>query len=175
MNIFLLTLIAATCGITMKIADLLDEHGLKLFTGADIVFGMLWGLAASLLIVFGNAITGTIYIAMMIGFLIRHRLDYFNHQLAAAIVLVSGFVFLEFQPKLFFFFLAFILIGGPMRDRFGDINGFVGKILDFGWYYPLPSLLIGIYLQSWETFFVILTHMITYAVTKHVAARRGYK
>ncbi|MFT4311377.1 MAG: hypothetical protein ACMXX7_02015 [Candidatus Woesearchaeota archaeon] len=30
-------------GFFTKLADLLDEHGLKMFKGADILFGILWG------------------------------------------------------------------------------------------------------------------------------------
>ena len=39
---FFVVIYAILFGITMKIADLLDEHGLKSFKGADILFGFLW-------------------------------------------------------------------------------------------------------------------------------------
>ena len=43
----IILIFAALYGITMKIADLLDEHGLKWFKGSAIIFGILWGLFGS--------------------------------------------------------------------------------------------------------------------------------
>ena len=71
--------------VTMKIADLLDEHGLSFFKGADILFGVLWGIFGALLCL-SHTIIANVILAMMMGFVIRKRLDYINHIIAFIIM-----------------------------------------------------------------------------------------
>lgn len=78
-------------GVTMKIADLLDEHGLKLFKGASLMFGFLWGIIGALLI-FDNNILANFILAMLIHWILRYRIDYLNHGIAVSIILF-GFVY----------------------------------------------------------------------------------
>lgn len=75
-------------GLFTKVADLLNEHGLKLFRGADIVFGLLWGGFGTLVMVF-SPLLATFYLAILISWLIRGNIDYLNHRIATAIILIS--------------------------------------------------------------------------------------
>jgi len=77
-------------GFFTKLADLLDEHGLKMFKGADIFFGFVWGIFGTLAIIF-SPLLATFYLAMLINWIIRGRIDYLNHRIATAIILVSVF------------------------------------------------------------------------------------
>ena len=75
-------------GFFTKLADLLDEHGLKMFKGADILFGILWGIFGTLVIIF-NSLLATFYLAILINWMIRENIDYLNHRIAIAIILVG--------------------------------------------------------------------------------------
>ncbi len=77
-------------GFFTKLADLLDEHGLKMFKGADILFGILWGIFGTLVIIF-SPLLATFYLAILINWIIRGNIDYLNHRIATAIILVSVF------------------------------------------------------------------------------------
>lgn len=90
-------------GFFTKLADLLDEHGLKLFKGADILFGVLWGIFGAFVIIF-NPLLATFYLAILISWLIRGNIDYLNHRIATAIILVSVLfsgVVVQLDPVLF--------------------------------------------------------------------------
>ena len=69
----------------MKISDLLDEHNLKLFKGADIFFSVLCAIFACILITYDDVIANII-MAMVMGFVIRRLVDYRNHAIAFFII-----------------------------------------------------------------------------------------
>ena len=94
---------AVLYGITMKLADLLNEHNLKWFKGSALIFGILWGAFGALLIFSNNAIANII-LAMNIAFIVRNRLDYLNHQAAATIIIISFLFFAKFEPIIFLAF-----------------------------------------------------------------------
>lgn len=92
-EILKISLLSILFSVTMKIADLLDEHGLKWFKYADVLFGIFWGGFGALLAVTDDAIANVL-LAMMIGFVIRKRLDYINHIIAFTIITSTIFCFL---------------------------------------------------------------------------------
>ena len=102
-SIPMIILYALLYGITMKIADLFNEHGLKWFKGSKILFGLLWGAFGALLILSNNTIAN-IMLAMNLAFIIRNRLDYINHQIAASIIIISFLFSSIFNPTLFLVF-----------------------------------------------------------------------
>lgn len=71
-------------------SDLLDEHGLKWFQGADVLTGILWAVAAAALM-FSYPPIGAYLVGILLFWLVANKLDYFNHQLAAVIVLAAAF------------------------------------------------------------------------------------
>ena len=89
----MMILYAGLYGVTMKTADLLNEHKLKWFKGSNILFGFLEGFFAVLLII-GNIQVANLVLAQVIAFIVRGRVDYRNHMLAAAIIIVSFLFFL---------------------------------------------------------------------------------
>ena len=110
-DIFQIIIYSALFGITMKIADLLDEHGLRLFKGASLLFGLSWGFFG-LLLIMSDAFIASLILATVIGFLVRMKLDYQNHAMAAAIIIIGFLLFQPLIPLVFFpFFLIFISLG----------------------------------------------------------------
>lgn len=77
-------------GFFTKLADLLDEHGLKLFKGANLLAGIMWGVFGTLVILF-SSLLASFYLAILINWIIRGKIDYLNHRIATAIILVSVF------------------------------------------------------------------------------------
>ena len=102
---------AVAYGLTMKIADLLNEHGLRWFKGSAIIFGFLWGIFGAVLVLSNNVIANII-LAMNIAFIIRNRLDYINHQVAVSIIVITSLFTSIFLPILFIVFYFIFLIFG---------------------------------------------------------------
>ena len=165
-------------GITMKIADLLDEHGLKWFKGSQILFGFLWGIFGILLINTNNTIANII-IAMSLAFLVRNRLEYLNHQIAVSIIII-GYLFISiFNPTLFFAFYIIFIIFGSLRDYIGDkikektkLQSIYDNIM---WYYPISTLIYCLFHGNWIVFCIFLTYTFAYDGTKAIFEKKGIK
>lgn len=170
-------LYALLYGTTMKIADLLDEHGLKWFKGSNIFFGFLWGIFGALLVLSSNSIANII-LAMNLAFIIRNRLDYVNHQIATSIIIMSFLFSSVFNPLLFLFFYAIFLIFGSLRDYAGDKvkkKSFLSSLYDnVMWYYPIPTLIYCYFYGNWNVFWVFLVYTIAYDGTKYIYKNKGY-
>ena len=160
---------AALFGVTMKLADLFDEHGLRWFKGDAVVFGLLWGLFGSLLVL-SRADIANVVLAMVLAFLVRKRLDYLNHTIATAMIII---VFLwkgNFDLNLFLlFFVIFVLFGG-LRDYLGDIRkkkDLLYYINEPAWYYIIPTAIYGIFTGNWMIFIVFTIYIVFYDLVKY--------
>ena len=166
-------------GITMKVADLLDEHGLKWFKGSPILFGFLWGGFGALMTISNNTIAN-LMIAMSIAFIVRNRLDYLNHQIAASIIIISFLFSSTLEPITFIAFLALFIIFGGLRDYIGDKiidkkkrKKIIHKIYDdVMWYYPIPTLIYCIAFGNWIVFWSFLIYTIGYDGTKFIFKKK---
>jgi hypothetical protein len=162
----------------MKLADLLDEHGLKLFKGADILFGILWGIFGALLVIENKIIANMIF-AMCVAFIIRRRLDYLNHDIAVTLIFFSFFLYSEFTPKIFFVYYFVFLIFGSLRDYLGEKiknKSQITAIYDnFMWYYPIPTFIFCLIYGNWIVFWSFLAYTCAYDLTKFLFELRSYK
>lgn len=170
-------LFALLYGITMKIADLLDEHGLKWFKGSAILFGFLWGGFGALLVLSNNAIANII-LAMNLAFIIRNRLDYLNHQIAASIIIITFIFGSNLNPILFIVFYVIFLIFGSLRDYIGDVIKKKSKLHslydEIMWYYPIPTLIYCLLYGNWIVFWTFLIYTIGFDGTKYIYKKKGY-
>lgn len=173
----LVLLYAVLFGITMKIADLHNEHKLKFFNSSGILFGFIWGILGILLILSSNVI-GNIILAMTIAFIFRMRIDYINHAIAASLIIV-GFLFHDtFQPIIFLSFYIVFLIFGSLKDYIDDVlkrKDLIYKLNEIMLYYPIPTLIYSILFNDWIVFFVFLFYTISYNLTKYYGIKIGYK
>ena len=171
-------LYAILYGITMKVADLFNEHGLKWFKGANILFGILWGVFGVLLVLSHNTIANII-LAMNIAFIIRNRLDYLNHQIATSIIIISFLFFATFQSWLFLTFFFIFLIFGSMKDYIDDIlkkkKGALVLFNETMLYYPIPTLIYCLLYGNWIIFWAFLLYTLSYDITKYFAHKKGFK
>ncbi len=173
----MIILYALLFGITMKVADLFDEHGLKWFKGSAILFGFLWGGFGALLVLSNNTIAN-IMLAMSLAFLVRNRLEYLNHQIAVSIIVISFLFSSVFNPILFLSFYAIFVIFGSLRDYIGDKIKKKSKLQSLYdnvmWYYPIPTLIYCLLYGNWIVFWVFLVYEIAYDVTKYIYKKKGY-
>jgi hypothetical protein len=115
-NQLLLAFFSFMLGITAKYADLYNEHGLKQpFRGAAFLSGLSWGLSGMGMIIV-SPLGGLTYIAHVLYWFHRVKLEYTNHALAGVIMVLSGFYFQgEFMAAhsgdLVAVYLAYLLTG----------------------------------------------------------------
>jgi hypothetical protein len=173
-------LIVYSCmyGITMKFADLLNEHGLNLFTFSNYIFGFLWGLFGALLIL-GDPNLANILLAMNIAFLIRLRIDFINHSIAVSLIFITFLKSATFDFNLFIiFYVIFLLFGGLkdiVDDYFKNRKGFLFVLTESMLYYPIPTLIYALFTDNWIVFICFLMYTIAYNFTKFLGKKMGYK
>lgn len=80
-------------GAANKMADFHNEHGLKTFKHANIAFAVIWA-ASGIYLTSVSAILAIYYIAVIMDFFVRVKLDYVDHTLASGIILFAGMYFL---------------------------------------------------------------------------------
>lgn len=163
---YLIVIYSVFFGITMKYADLLDEHGLKLFKGSKILFGILWGFFGSLLII-SNPIIANVLLAMVLVYLVRMRIDYVNHCIAAVMMILSFILFQELLAFEFIFFALFFLVFGSMKDYFQDKKIKKNIFYKTGiWFYPISTLIYGFITNNFLPFLSLTVYNLSYAVIK---------
>lgn len=173
----MLIIYAVTYGITMKVADLLNEHGLKWFKGSAITFGILWGVFGAMSMI-GNSTIANIVLAMNVAFIIRNRLDYINHQIASTIIIIVFLFTSKFIPPLFLIFYFVFLVFGSLKDFVDDTlkkkNGIFVFLNEAMLYYPIPTFIYCMFYGNWIVFLVFLAYTIAYDLTKYIARKFNY-
>ena len=118
-NFWILLINSALFGFFTKLADLTDEHKIHFFRGDSFLFGILWGFFGAMVIL-GSPLLGSFYLAILFHWILRGKIDYFNHRLATLIILISfiwvfdGYVFDWFLfGSIFFVYSLF----GLLRDN----------------------------------------------------------
>lgn len=172
----LLLIYAVLFGTTMKMADLLDEHGLRLFKGSALLFGILWGGFGALMIL-GNTFVANFFIAMLIHWILRYRIDYLNHGTAASIMLIA---FLYNLPSFTIDWLLFLVIfigysaHGLLNDAADrkEIRGIFAKYFKSNLHYiTIPLILTMINPLYWIVLAISVLHIVSYEVTKHLGMK----
>ena len=157
-------------------ADLHDEHGLKSFKESAIIYGFVWGIFGALLILSQNTVAN-IVLAMNISFLIRNRLDYLNHKIAATIIFISFLFFAKFDFWLFAIFFLLFVVFGSLKDYLDDYltvkkkrkKDYFFYLNEIMLYYPIPALVYALITNEWIVFYVFLAYTLTYNLTKYFA------
>ncbi|MEK7340483.1 MAG: hypothetical protein WBD50_01585 [Candidatus Rhabdochlamydia sp.] len=154
LNQIILAICSFLLGITAKYADLVNEHGLKEhFKGAGILSGYIWGLAG-IGILFLSPLSGLTYVAHVLYWFWRVKLEYPNHALAGVIMLLSAFFFRgqflqEYRWDLVAIFLAY-LISGYIHTYFKEKYPASAPFWRLRFrIYIIPSI-YAIYVKSWD-------------------------
>ncbi len=178
-DIIFIPLLSIVFSVTMKVADLLDEHGLHLFKYADILFGVIWGISGALLVL-SNTVIANILLAMIIGFVIRRRLDYPNHIIAFCIIISTFFLFSDLNKLIFFSFLIAIVLLGLLKDMKynktkGKVFSYIEKIyLYIPLIYAFPSFVYSLLNKDWIVFTTFFFYDLTYNITRIIAKKKKW-
>ncbi len=108
-SLILSLLYAFLFGVTSKIADLHDEHGLKSFRGADILFGFLWGITMFLSTLFYPKML-ELHVAILILALLKMKIDYLNHAIGASVFILGALYIASYLKSINLVLLLFILL-----------------------------------------------------------------
>ena len=171
--------IAALFGFTIKLADLVNEHGLRLFWGDSYFFGVAWGVLGALVILGDptNGIISNAVLAMVLAFIIQLRIDYVNHAIGTVMIIVTFLATSSFAPQTFFIFFASFVFFGALRAYLGDVRGKKDmwfRLSEPGWvhYFVVPfvwSLVTGI----WSLFVFFAVYRGCYNIAKYGLYRMG--
>jgi hypothetical protein len=128
--------------------------------------------------VMSNNLIGNLMAAMCIAFIVRNRLDYLNHQIAASMIIISFIFTTTLEPVLFSIFLGIFIVFGAIRDYTGDKiknKKLIHRIYDnFMWYYPIPTLIYCLIYGNWIVFFSFFIYTIGFHLTKSIFKKKGY-
>ena len=172
MSLIIQTIILSVLfAVTMKTADNLNEHGLKWFKGANILFGFLWGTFGALLIL-SNNLLANLWMAALIGWILRAKEDYLNHGIASAIIIIT-FIFnlknFEFYPTLFLTFFIGMVVFGLTHDYLSyskkvskTFSEFFHTIL----YYILLPIVYSLLTREWIISISFIPFIIAYELTR---------
>lgn len=178
-KVVLIAIFSCMFAITMKIADMHDEHGMRLFKHADILFGVLWGFFGAALILLDTPTANAIF-AMMLGYVIRKRLDYVNHIIAFCIV--SGTFLLSatlIKETFFTFWFSFTLLGFVKDLKYlnkpGKMATFIRKFyLYIPLIYALPTFIYSLFFSDWYVFESMFLFDLSYNITRLVSQKQTW-
>jgi hypothetical protein len=89
-NPIIICLNALLTGIFTKLADLFVEHGYKTSVSNKIMLGVLWGFFGSLVVI-GSPLVGAFYLGILLSWILRYKLDYYNHGIGGVLILFTLF------------------------------------------------------------------------------------
>ena len=165
--------------ISMKIADMLNEHGMKLFNYADLLFGIAWGTCGAFLVLLSTSLANAI-MAMMIGYVTRKCLDYRNH-IIAFIIIVFTFIIWGSIDKitLCIFSICFIILGKIKDRKYKHNSSRLHKIIKqvFRYVpiiYALPGFAYSMITHKWEVFFGLFCFDLTYNIVRLIAEKKTW-
>lgn len=174
---YILALLSILYAVFMKIADLMDEHGLRWFKGDSIIFGILCGSMGCLLILCDPIIANIIF-AMVMGFVVRKRIDYPNHILAFIMLTSCFFLKSHILVKIYFPFLATILVLGFVKDlkylkKKTKLVTIICKIyLYVPIIYAVPALIYSIITGDWRVFMCFFLYDLAYNITRLLGEKK---
>lgn len=141
-------------GVAGKYADLVNEHGLKEhFRGAGILSGYAWGLAGMGMLL-SSPLGGLTYVAHVLYWFWRVKLEYPNHALAGVIMLLLAFFFRgqflqEYRWDLVSIFLAY-LSTGYIQTYFKEKYPASALFWRLRFRIYLIPIIYAIYAKSWD-------------------------
>ena len=128
------------------------------------------------LLILSNAIIANIYLALILAFVLRYRIDYLNHGIAVTIMFLTFFATRIIDWNVLLLFFIIFAVFGLLTDSFESkkkprnflLRFFRGFVDLRAQYYLLPflySLITGI----WLVFFVVGLNMLFYELTLRYA------
>jgi len=178
MNFIIQTIILSILfAVSMKLADLLNEHGLKLFKCSNIIFGIFWGLFGSLLILSDNFLAN-LWIAALIGWIFRGKEDYLNHGIASGFILTTFVLNIKnFQLDLNLFLTFFIsmVLFGLIHDWLSEnkkVSKTTSEYFHTICYYTILPIVYSSITKDWIILISFLSFIISYEIVRFWGNRK---
>ncbi len=94
MNFLILPIVVITnaflTGLFTKLADVVNDDGLKVSPVINIFLGILWGIFGSL-VVLGNPFVAAFYFGILLSWIHRYKLDNYSHGIGGSLILAAIF------------------------------------------------------------------------------------
>ncbi len=168
-----LALLATILGAFGKYADLLNEHGMKpLLKEPPLLSGIIWGGAGVLIMLLSPA-AGITYVAHVLYWFLRVKLEYPNHACAGVMILLGAFIlqndYLAAHPyQLLAVFLGYTITGYLhvyLKEHVPSLTQFLRLRLRI----YLVALIYSLYISNIDPFFTTCCGMIACEiVTKYL-------
>lgn len=176
-----LALLATVWGVFEKLADLQDEHAFRFFQNgrahalARLVSGVVWGCALGLLLLYLPLASAMIGLGMLFSYIIRLRIDYFNHALATVLAIFFVLSRGEWQYGWLVSATVIFTLGGYVHDRIDNQFRTLHHALRWFFEYRLYIYLAGgaFSLTLWDVAPALLLtlHMGAYEVVRTLEKR----
>ncbi len=161
-------------GVLTKLADLFVEHGYKASSKIKILLGIGWGIFGSLVVI-GNPLIGAFYFAILLSWIIRYKLDYYNHGIGGALILLTLFYIrpdgILVNLILFPTLILFTFFGILSREY-----GLKDRLSWFHRYNAYSFIYLGIlayfYSEVWMVFFASLANVLGYHGVRYLFKER---
>jgi hypothetical protein len=89
MSVALVVSVAFLYGVTNKLADMMNEHGLRWFRGAATGMGFVWGGFGVVLTLYSPEFA-TLYLGLTLSWFLSLKLDYPNHAIAGVATVLAA-------------------------------------------------------------------------------------
>ncbi len=168
-------LISFIFGISQKLADAVNEHGTVLFKGANIFFGIIFGISGSILISLDSTFT-EFYIGLVMYWLIAGKLDFFNHQISAAIMLLVALYnikTIEFNILNIMFVILIFIIFKISKTYLSTFSWQIKYPIDKKVHHFFIAIILGLWFSNWFITFSIIFTMIGIIGTIQVLKNRN--
>jgi hypothetical protein len=167
--IALIILWSVLLAVFMKIADNINDHGLKWFKRSNILFGFLWGLCGAFLI-FQDPVLMNVWLAIILGWIVRAKIDKVNHGIAVAVILIP-FLFnvnsFRFKSIIFIIFFTGMIVLGFIHDYLHHkINKTYSELFHSVLFYTVLPLIVCIIYSSWNIFISLFSFVVAYDSTR---------
>jgi hypothetical protein len=162
-------------GVTNKLADLMNEHGLNWGRPLNILMGFIWGFLGALLVIQSTTLAVS-YISLVLYWFLMLKLDYHNHAIAGVIILISGFYtgcslsIVEISILTSTYFILGIL-NNSLKNRSPTIDNILRLRLKI---YLVP-LAFSIYAGDFLPFYTTVLGMIGVELITFYFSRKGIK
>jgi len=166
----IILLSAFITGIFTKAADLFVEHGHKTSNFKKILLGIAWGFFGSL-VVFGSPLLAAFYLAILLSWIIRYKLDYYNHGIGGALILLA-IVYVQPSGKLVALILIPTLI---LFTLFGILSREYKMKKKLSWFHKYNvysfiylAILAYFYSEVWIVFLASLANVFGYHGIRYI-------
>ncbi len=179
-EIIILLIVSLFTGISVKLVDLIEDDGYKLFKFDSIIFSIIYGILIGNVIV-NYPIVAPLWIATILAMFFAEKIDRLSH--VAGVIITALYVIIFKIQKINLVLLVVFFFAAYLDER---VNDFIGlnkkkvknkmfrKILEVRPLLEITALIASIILGNYSLFFALLCFDIGYQVTEMMIAKNKH-